>query len=210
MLGFVRSDRWGIEEGDVIPSYRLFRSFRLPDQRSPNLAAALRFVFTVEATSDLKIRTRLHVFARPITLREKRTVLLGLYAAQHGGTVQVVAIPNTERYPQWLDAYLCVEPDAVLTCLHAFLAGKDLTISFSIPLDLETWSLATATPNPFLEFNLPNGPEFRHGYEQIRSQIERSHRTTRNRELLESWPGRPSKRGEYAEVAGAPRAMRTF
>lgn len=191
---FVSSDNWLVEEGDVMPSYRLSRTYHYSDPQSSQVAGAIRFFCAVDGTYDSKIRTRLYVFVRPLPLQEKRSVLLGLYAARQGGTVQVVALPNFENNPLWLDSYLCVDSDAVFTCLRALQAGTELTFVLSLPLDLEAWSLAAEPARPFLEVSLPNGSEFHACYNEICSQIERSHRIASNTDLLERWPLQAAQR----------------
>jgi hypothetical protein len=172
---FVDSDIWSVEEGEPKRSYRLLRTYRLTDRRSPDVTVTIRFMCTFEGSSDVQVRTGVCVFVRPMRLEEERTVLLGLYADQQGGTVEVVARPSIENDPLFLDASLCVESDAAMTLLRALLVGRKLTFSLSVPPDVESWSLTQEPVMPLLIVDLPNGPTFQWHCEKVIDQIDRSY-----------------------------------
>ncbi len=130
---------------------------------------------TFEDSSDTQIRPSVCVSVRPLRLEEERTVLLGLYSNQQGGTVEVVARPNIENDHLFLHTRLCVESDAAVTCLRALLVGRTLTFSLSVPPDLKSWSLTQEPVGPLLTVDLPNGPSFNSHCNKIINQIKRSH-----------------------------------
>lgn len=184
----VSSDNWAIEEGvddnGVLCFHRLLRTYRLADSQTPEIDFDVRFLWTIENTKDLEIRNSLHIFLKPLPLAEVRAALLGLYAGKRGGTVNVVAVPNVEKHALFLDAGLCMESEAAATCLKALLAGSSLTFSISIPTGLESVESSSESISPLFEVVLPNGPEFKKHYVEIRRQIERKRWVAKYRNTL--------------------------
>lgn len=177
MTILVSSDNWSIEDGaddaGVIRFHRLFRTYHLVDHETPDITFDVQFLWTIEEAIDREIRDSLHIFLKPFPLLEERAVLLSLRAGERGGTVEVAAVPNVENDPLFLDAGLCMEPEAVATCLTALLAGSALTFCISIPTVHESRHTSLEPIAPLFEVILPNGPEFKKHYVEIRRQIER-------------------------------------
>ena len=172
---FVDSDNWSVEELEPKRLYRLFRTYRLSDRRTPTVTVTIRLMCTFEDSSDTQIRPGVCVSVRPMRMEKERTVLLGLYSNQQGGIVEVVARPNIKNDPLFLDASLCVEADAAVTLLRALLVGRNLTFSLSVPPDLESWTLTQEPVGPLLTVDLPNGPSFNSHCNKIINQMKRSH-----------------------------------
>ena len=169
----VESDSWSVEEGERNLSYRLFRTYRLSDRRTPDITVTIRFMCTFEGSSGSEIRTSVCVFLRPLRLEEDRTVLLSLHADGEGGIVEVVARPNIENDPLFLDAGLCAGSDAAVTLLRALLVGRKLTFSLSVPTNVDLWRRTREFIEPLLIVVLPNGPTFQWHCKKIIDRIER-------------------------------------
>jgi hypothetical protein len=187
----VNGDNWFVEEGmgddGAVRFHRLVRTYYLLDQAAPNIGFVIRFLWTIEDATNLEIRNNFHIFVKPMPLEGEREILLGLYARNHGGTVQAVAVPNVENEAFFLDAGLSMEHSGAATCLKALLVGADLTFSLSIPATSEAVDI-TQTPTPsLLTVILPNGPEFKQHYDKIQRQIERGQWVTRYRNSLKEW-----------------------
>lgn len=182
------SDGWSVEldvsYDGALRFHRLIRTYHLFDQQMPEIVFDIRFLWTIEGTVDFGIRNNLHVFLKPLPLAEEREALLGLYAGRWGGAVKVVAVPNVENDPLFLDAGLCMESDAAAICLKAFLVESSLTFSISIPSGREPYESPNTPTAPLFQVTLPNGPDFKKKYVEIRHQIERSQWVVKYRNTL--------------------------
>jgi hypothetical protein len=186
----VDCDDWSIHEGlgddGITRFHRLLRTYHLLDNETPGIGFVIRLLCTIESAIDLETKDHLHVFIKPMPLDEERTILLGLYAGQLGSTVPATAVPNIENDPLFLDAGLFMESSPTVTCIKALLAGTALTFSVSVPDSVEPWDVAHEPATPLFKVILPNGPEFKQRYDEVRRQIARRQWITKYRNSLKA------------------------